>query len=82
MPDLDTLIERISTQILNPIISLLFALATLYFLWGVAKFIMNTDNEQARTEGKDSMVWGIVGMFVMVVAYGIVKVVGRTVIGG
>jgi uncharacterized membrane protein YdjX (TVP38/TMEM64 family) len=81
MSDLDTLIERISTQIFGPIVSLLFALATLYFLWGVAKFIMNVDNEQARSEGKSHMVWGIVGMFIMVAAFTIARIIGRTVVG-
>jgi len=81
MPDVDILIERIGAQILGPIVSLLFALATLYFLWGVAKFIMNVDNEQARTEGKSHMIWGIVGMFIMVAAFTITKIIGRTVVG-
>jgi uncharacterized membrane protein YdjX (TVP38/TMEM64 family) len=80
MPDVDILIERIGAQILGPIVSLLFALATLYFLWGVAKFIMNVDNEQARTEGKSHMIWGIIGMFIMVAAFTIVSIIGKTVI--
>lgn len=81
MPDVDTLIERIGTLILGPIIALLFAIATLYFLWGVTKFIMNIDNEQAREEGKNSMIYGVVGMFIMVSAYALVQIIGRTVIG-
>lgn len=82
MPDVDTLMERIGTQILGPITALLFALATLYFLWGASKFILNADDEQARTEGKDSMIWGIVGIFIMAAAYTIAEIIGRTVIGG
>jgi len=80
MPNVDTLIERVGSQILGPIATLLFSLATLYFLWGAANFIMNADDEQARTEGKNSMIWGVVGMFIMVAAFTIVKIIGKTVV--
>jgi len=82
MSDVGTLIERVGTLILGPIVSLLFALATLYFLWGATKFIMNVDNEQAKEEGKNSMIYGVVGMFIMVAAYTLVKIIAKTVIGG
>ena len=66
-------IGKISTEILNPIIAILFSVATLYFLYGIAKYIWNPDNEEAREEGRRGMLYGIIGMFVMVSVFGIMK---------
>jgi len=74
------LIERIGVVILDPIVFLLFALATLYFAWGVVKFLMNVDNDEERTIGKQHMIWGIVGMFIMTVAFAIVQVIQNTIL--
>ncbi|OGZ06188.1 MAG: hypothetical protein A3C93_05710 [Candidatus Lloydbacteria bacterium RIFCSPHIGHO2_02_FULL_54_17] len=66
-------VGKISTNILNPLIMILFALAFVYFVYGVAAYIWNPDNEEARTKGKMSMLWGVVGMFIMVSVFGIMK---------
>jgi len=79
MSNLDSLLRNITREIIIPIVALLFALATLYFLWGAASFIMNTDNDEARTKGKNHMIWGIVGMFIMVASYGIINVIANTI---
>jgi len=73
-----TLIAKISTEIFNPLIRLLVALAVVYFLWGVVKFIINIDDESARTEGKRHMVWGIIGIFIMISVWGIINVIETT----
>jgi len=78
MSEIDTLIGNITREILIPIIALLFALATLYFLWGVVGFILNTDNDEERTKGKNHMIWGIVGMFIMIASYGIINIIANT----
>lgn len=74
----DTLIGRIMSLIIGPIIGLLFILATLYFFWGGAVFILNADNEDERSKGKRNMIWGITGMFIMTAAYGIITVIANT----
>lgn len=58
---------------------LLFALATLYFLFGLMKFIQNQDDENAQEEGKRHMVWGVIGIFLMIAVYGILNLIGTTV---
>ncbi len=72
-------INRFLDQIVNPIIILLFALALVYFLYGLVIFIANADSEEARDTGKSHMLWGIVGLFIMVSVYGILKIVIGTV---
>ena len=71
--DVKGFIAKISLNILNPIILLMFGVATLYFIYGVLQYIWNPDNEEARETGRQSMLWGIVGMFVMVSVFGIMR---------
>ncbi len=72
------LIGRFVIYILNPTVALLFAVAFLVFLWGVTQFIWTDSEEHDREEGRQHMIWGIVGMFIMVAALGIVSVVMNT----
>ncbi len=76
--DITDILNAINRQILNPIIFLLFFLASIYFVWGLIKFLANSDSDEARTEGKSHMVWGIVGMIIMVSAYAILALVTRS----
>ena len=72
---LDSFLGRVSQYILNPAIGLIFALAFVYFMWGVFTMIKNADNETERATGRQNMIWGIVGMFIMVAVYGIIGVI-------
>ena len=64
--------------ILNALIPLIFGVALIGFLWGVSKFILNADDEKAREEGKKVMIYGIIGLFVMVAIWGIVLLLANT----
>ena len=72
-PSAKTFIGKISTEVLDPIIAILFALATLYFFYNVARYIWNPDNEEMREEGKTGMLYGIIGLFIMVAVFGILS---------
>ncbi len=58
---------------------LLFALALLYFLYGLSEFLRNQDNEEAQSVGKQHMVWGIIGLFLMFAVFGILNMIENTV---
>ena len=73
--DITEILARINEQIINPIIYLLFFLASIYFVWGVVKFLSNSDSDEARSDGKRHMVWGIVGMVIMLSAYAILALI-------
>ncbi len=62
---LDTFIAKVNDQIINPIILLLFALALVYFLYGMVEFLANQTNDEKKTTGKSHMLWGIVGIGIM-----------------
>ena len=66
-------LDQIKT-ILNLVIGLMFVLVTLYFIWGVVKYVMAAGEEAKVKEGKQHMIWGIIGMAVMAGAWGLVKV--------
>ncbi|MBP9701270.1 MAG: hypothetical protein KBD54_02650 [Candidatus Pacebacteria bacterium] len=59
------------------IIPLIFALALLFFLWGVMKFIGASDSTK-KEEGKKFIIAGIIGLFVMTSLWGIIKILGTT----
>lgn len=42
------------------------------FFWGIVKYMMHADDERAKEEGKNIMIWGMVGLFVMIAFWGIV----------
>ena len=62
--------------LINTAIPLVVGLALLYFLWGVGQFILKAGNDQARNEGKQRMIWGIVALFVIFSIWGIIWWVG------
>lgn len=67
------LIKTIETT-LKQIIGLLFLLVTVYFFWGVVDFVRaSSSGDTAKLEaGKKHMIWGIVGMAIMLGAWGLV----------
>lgn len=67
------LFNAVVKEIVNPIISLLFVAAAVVFIWGVIGFISGADNEQKRNDGKRHMLWGIIGLAVMLSSWGIIK---------
>jgi len=70
--EIDTVLGKVATEILDPIIYLLFALAFVYLLWGVIKFIANADNATEREVGRQHLIWAVVGMFIMIGVLGII----------
>jgi succinate dehydrogenase/fumarate reductase cytochrome b subunit len=69
---------NLDSMIINPLISLLFALAVVYFLYGVLGFFMNQENEEKKTEGKRHMLWGIIGIAIMLGVWTILGVLVNT----
>src|SRR3989344_5467369 len=65
-------------EILDALIPLLFGIALIGFLWGVGQFILKSDNEEERKKGKQIMIWGIIGLFVMTAVWGLVLIIGGT----
>ena len=70
---------RAGYGIINGIlIPLAFALALFYFFWGVAKYIRSgAGGEKAAEEGRQIMIWGIVGLFIAFSIWGIIAFIQK-----
>ena len=80
-PETELFISNVEQYILNPIIGLMFVVAVVVFIYGVVEFILGAYNEDRKTAGKKHMIWGIIGMFIMVSAYGIIALIDNTLKG-
>lgn len=77
-PEVVAIMGRILDEIINPIIAVLAAAALVYFLWGLLTFILNAANESKRAESKQHILWGLIGLMIMISAYAIIEVGLRT----
>src|SRR3989338_8208451 len=76
--ELDRFLANVNGFIINPLIKLLFALAVVYFLYGVFEFIAVGENEEKKTTCKSHMVWGLVGITIMMGVWTILGIILRT----
>ncbi len=74
------LLSKILTEIVNPTIYLVFSLAIIYFIWGVVVFIQNADSSDKRTDGYKHIIWGVVGIFIMISAVGLLNLI-KSILG-
>ncbi|MFA5783205.1 MAG: hypothetical protein WC868_13135 [Bacteroidales bacterium] len=74
----DSFVSNVNKLIINPLIILLFALAVVYFLYGVFEFISNSENEEKRTTGKNHMIWGVIGIVIMMGVFSILNMIMNT----
>ena len=74
----ERLVQNINSEIANPIIVVMFALALVAFLWGVRGYIEGADNPEKRSQGAQHMLWGIIGMALMLMSFTLVRIVLKT----
>lgn len=66
-------------KILALLIPMAFALAIIYFFYGVAKYISSAGDPKKADEGKSVMIYGVIAIAVMASVYGIVAYLQSTV---
>lgn len=74
----DQIVFDINRTILNPLIQFAFIVAFVVFIWGVAEFIRKANSPEGRKKGQDHMIWGIIGLVIMVGVYGIINILINT----
>lgn len=72
------LVEAATGDLAKAIVALIFAVAALFFFWGVVQYVLNP-NPDAKSKGKDYMIWGVIGLAVMFSIYGLIRLVTSTV---
>jgi hypothetical protein len=73
------ILGRIEDVIFFPVITLIMSVALLMFLYGIYEYVLHGDDDTARSTGKTHMLWGIIGLLVMISAWGILKIAAGTV---
>jgi hypothetical protein len=78
------LTNQLTTFVVNPLLALLFAVGLLVFFWGVVEFLFDInirggEGGSSKNDGKQHMLWGIFGMFIMASALAILNLLSNTV---
>jgi hypothetical protein len=69
-------ISRIGT-ILNSVAPILIALGVIFFIWGVVQYMIG-GNEEAKKKGRDKIIYGLIGLVVIVSMWGLVGIIKTT----
>lgn len=62
------------TGALNTIVTMLFILEALFFIWGAIQFIIKQDAKAAEA-GRSYMLWSVIAMAVTVAAWGFARLI-------
>ncbi len=76
-----SVIDPIISNIVQPLVELMFAVAVIVFVWGVVEMLMHGDDATARENGRNHMLGGIAGIVIMISAWGIVFFISNTIAG-
>ena len=74
--EINTFFGKVTSFINDILIPLVFAIALLMFIWGVFQFfILGGADEDKRKEGRQLMLYSIIGFVLMVSIFGIVNLI-------
>ncbi len=65
-------------EILKAIIPVVMILATVVFLWGVVMYVVAGGDEDKVKTAKQYIILGLIGLFIMVAVWGVVKALVNT----
>ena len=71
-------IVKLQQYVLVPAERIIFAAGFFLFVYGLVEFLWNIDEVSAQQEGKQHMLWGIIGVFIMVSVLGIISIIQNT----
>ena len=76
---LEQFISKLADVVVNPLIKLIITIAFVVFLWGVYQYIRSAESSEGRDVGRKHIIWGIVGMLIMLGVFSIIKIALKTV---
>lgn len=76
---LSQLLTNIKTNIINPLLLVMFAWALVVFVYGLAETIRKAGSPGDRATGQKHMLWGLVGLVIMLSALGIANLICATI---
>ena len=72
------LLNRIAGQLIQPLVLLLFGVASLYFLWGVYQYMVDNSADK-RKDHQKHLISGVLGLAIMVCVWGILHFICNNV---
>ena len=78
MPAGSEVLSRFVQFIITPAVFLIFTAGLFLFLWGLVVFLYNLREGADYKQGLQHMIWGLVGMLIMMSVYGIIVLVSNT----
>lgn len=77
------LLYKIFYHIINPAIMVAMAGSVLYFMYGVVDFLRKRDSDATGAEeGKNHLLYGMIGLFIFVSAFAIARIMSSILGGG
>lgn len=77
--DIDDVGKTIVDIINTVLVPVLFAIAFIVFLWGAfSAFILGAQDEKVKENGRNLMIWGLIGFFIMISVWGLVNILTGT----
>ncbi len=70
----EAVLQKVVSEIFSPLYQLVVAAAFVYFLYGAAKFIYDIRNPSEKNTGKQHLLWGLIGLFIIFSVGGILNV--------
>lgn len=61
----EKLLEGFISEIFSPLYQLAVAVAFLYFFYGVIRFIIDMNDPTKKNIGKQHLLWGTIGLFII-----------------
>jgi len=72
-------VTRKATDIGNTFIQILIAFAVIWIIFNVVRFlIVGADSEDKRKQARDAILYGVIGLFVILSIWGLVKILTNT----
>jgi hypothetical protein len=76
--DANKLVEKL-TNLGNTFIQILIAFAVIYIIYNVVRYlVMGGDDEEKRKKAGSAILWGVVGLFVILSIWGLVRILTNT----
>jgi len=61
-------------ELIGDALPVLISLGVIYFIWGILQYVIG-DSDEAKKKGRDRMIFGIIGLAVIVSIWGLVNIV-------
>jgi hypothetical protein len=74
----DTVMKRLAEHLLGPVEMVVFAAGFMLFMFGLVKYLWVLGDGGEQNEGKQHMLWGIIGMFLMISTWAVISLIDNT----